>query len=81
MAGAGTLVGTITLTDPETLAQPFTINAAWTRHRDWTMREYVCQENNRDAADAEGRPSMNLGLDDPDDPFGPPADDAKKSGQ
>jgi len=76
-----TLVGTITLTDPETLAQPFTINAAWTRHRDWTMREYVCQENNRDAADAEGRPSMNLGLDDPDDPFGPPADDAKKAGQ
>jgi hypothetical protein len=45
------------------------------------MREYVCQENNRDAADAEGRPSMNLGLDDPDDPFGPPAVDAKKSGQ
>ena len=71
-----TLVGTITLTDPETLAQPYTINAAWTRHRDWTMREYVCQENNRDAADAEGRPSMSLGLDGKDDPFGPlPADD------
>ena len=61
---------------PETLAQPFTINAAWTRHRDWTMREYVCQENNRDAADAEGRPSMSLGLDDKNDPFGdPPPDD------
>jgi hypothetical protein len=76
-----TLVGTITLTDPETLAQPYTINATWTRHRDWTMREYVCQENNRDASDAEGRPSMNLGLDDPDDPFGPPAADDKKAGQ
>jgi hypothetical protein len=72
-----TLVGTITLTDPETLAQPYTINAAWTRHRDWTMREYVCQENNRDAADAEGRPSMSLGLDDKNDPFGPLPADAK----
>jgi hypothetical protein len=29
------------------------------------MREYVCQENNRDGADAEGRPSMDLGVDDP----------------
>jgi hypothetical protein len=76
-----TLVGTITLTDPETLAKPYTINAAWTRHRDWTMREYVCQENNRDASDAEGRPSMNLGLDDKNDPFGDPPPDSGKSGQ
>lgn len=28
------------------------------------MREYVCQENNRDGADEQGRPSMDLG-----DPF------------
>jgi len=76
-----TLVGTITLTDPETLAQPYTINATWTRHRDWTMREYVCQENNRDASDAHGRPSMSLGLDDKDDPFGDPAPNDGKSGQ
>ena len=75
-----TLVGTITLTDPETLAQPYTINATWTRHRDWTMREYVCQENNRDASDAQGRPSMNLGLD-KDDPFGPLPEGDKAAGQ
>jgi len=30
------------------------------RKRDWIIREYVCQENNKDAADAEGRPSMKL---------------------
>jgi hypothetical protein len=74
-----TLVGTIILTDPETLKEPYTIHAAWTRHRDWTMREYVCQENNRDAADAQGRPSMDLGLGDAGDPFGPPADGATAS--
>ena len=75
-----TLAGTITLTDPETLAQPYTINATWTRHRDWTMREYVCQENNHDASDAEGRPSMSLGLGKAYT-YGPlPADD-KKAGK
>ncbi len=72
-----TLVGTVTLTDPATLKEPYTINHIWTRHRDWTMREYVCQENNHDASDAEGRPSMTLGLDNTGDPFGPPAADDK----
>jgi hypothetical protein len=32
---------------------------------EWEMREYVCQENNRDGADAQGRPMMDLGEDDP----------------
>ncbi|MEO6387330.1 MAG: hypothetical protein ABIT16_00875 [Croceibacterium sp.] len=34
---------------------------------EWQMREYICQENNHDAADAKGRPSMSL--DDPSDGF------------
>ena len=33
-------------------------------HAQWEIREYVCQENNRDAADEQGRPSLDLG-----DPF------------
>ena len=37
----------------------------YTLEPDWEMREYVCQENNRDAADAQGRPAMDLGEDDP----------------
>ncbi|WP_126172906.1 hypothetical protein [Altericroceibacterium xinjiangense] len=65
-----------TITDPDTLAEPFVQTMAYERQPGWEIREYVCNENNRDAADEQGRPSMDLGLDGgPDDPFGPlPAD-------
>ena len=61
------LVDEITITDPALFAEPYVMVQNYTLQPDWEMREYVCQENNRDAADAEGRPSMDLG--DPDDPF------------
>ncbi len=50
-----------TLTDPEALAEPFSSTVLYERHRDWTLKEYICEENNHDSADAEGRPSMTLG--------------------
>lgn len=59
------LVDEITITDPTLFAEPYVMVQAYTLRPDWEMREYVCQENNRDAADAEGRPSMDLGEDDP----------------
>ena len=48
------------ITDPDVFAQPLVIPTAYQRKRDWTIREYVCQENNKDAADPFGRPSMSL---------------------
>jgi hypothetical protein len=54
------LVDTVTVTDPEMLAQPWTYRQAYERHRDWDMREYICTENNHDAADEAGRPSLSL---------------------
>ncbi len=63
------LTDEITLTDPTLFAEPYVMVQKYTRKADWEMREYVCQENNRDGADAEGRPSMELG--DDEDPFGP----------
>ncbi|HYD25934.1 MAG TPA: hypothetical protein VEB68_14185 [Croceibacterium sp.] len=62
------LVDEITLTDPELFAEPYVMTQAYTLQPEWEIREYVCQENNRDAADELGRPSMDLGTDD-DDPF------------
>jgi hypothetical protein len=59
------LVDEITITDPGLLAEPYVMVQNYTRQPDWEMREYVCQENNRDDVDAEGRPSMDLGEDDP----------------
>lgn len=54
------LVDEVTVTDPALLTAPWTYRQAYERHRDWDMREYICQENNHDAADAAGRPSLKL---------------------
>jgi hypothetical protein len=54
------MVVTATITDPALFATPFVQTTPYARHREWQIREYVCQENNRDAADPFGRPSMNI---------------------
>ena len=61
------LIDEITVTDPGLLAEPYVMVQTYALKPDWEMREYICQENNRDSVDAEGRPSMDLG--NPDDPF------------
>jgi hypothetical protein len=67
------LVIDTTITDPGVLAAPYTYSQAFDRKDDWQIREYVCEENDRDSADAEGRAHLDLGLDENgDDPFGPP---------
>ncbi len=66
-----------TITDPGVLSKPFTYSQAYDKKPGWHIREYVCEENDRDSADAEGRAHLDLGLDsNGDDPFGaPPPDD------
>ncbi|MDB5684658.1 MAG: hypothetical protein JWM75_2356 [Sphingomonas bacterium] len=49
-----------TVTDPTIFAEPLVTTQDYVRERDWQIREYVCQENNRDAADEFGRPSIDL---------------------
>jgi hypothetical protein len=49
-----------TVTDPDTFIEPFTTQQAYVLRPDWEIREYICQENNRDAADEFGRPTMNI---------------------
>jgi hypothetical protein len=51
---------TTTIEDPETFLEPWTIVRTYLRHRDWDLREYICQQNNRDGTDSEGRPSFKL---------------------
>lgn len=62
--GPNRLVIDTTITDPALFTAPFVTTMGYKLEPDWEIREYICQENNRDAADAEGRPSMSLGLDD-----------------
>ncbi len=49
-----------TINDPKALAEPWTVTRTYKRHPDWELKEYICAQNNRDSADAEGRADMNL---------------------
>lgn len=63
-----------TITDPGVLAEPFTQLLAYRREPTWEIREYVCAENNR-LTSGEGGANIDLGLDEEDDPFGPPPEE------
>jgi len=49
-----------TVSDPAIFAKPLVMTQKYIREPTWQIREYVCQENNRDAADEFGRPSMSI---------------------
>jgi hypothetical protein len=49
-----------TITDPEVLAAPYTSIRNLSRHRNWTIAEYICEENNRNFVDANGKAGINL---------------------
>ena len=54
---ARTLENTITLTDPTAFAEPFTTTRTYQLKPKWKISEYVCEENNRNARDEQGRTS------------------------
>jgi len=49
-----------TVTDPDVLTAPYTTTRTLKRHRTWTIAEYVCQENNRNFVDQNGKAGVNL---------------------
>jgi hypothetical protein len=60
LAGPDTMSVETTVTDPEALAKPWTTTRTVARHRDWTIREYICEENNRNFVDAQGKAGVKL---------------------
>lgn len=48
------------ITDPALFVGTYTLRNNYARKRDWVIREYVCEQNNRDGADEAGRPSMKI---------------------
>src|SRR5688572_19664891 len=73
----GVLRTETTITDPGVLAEPLVSQMAFRKEAEWTIREYVCEENNRLTA-GEGGANIELDLEfDPDDPFGPPPGEAE----
>ena len=49
-----------TVTDPEALTAPYTTTRNLRRHRAWTIAEYICEENNRNFVDQNGKAGINI---------------------
>jgi hypothetical protein len=49
-----------TVIDPEALTAPYKTNRILKRHRSWTIAEYICEENNRNFVDRDGKAGVNL---------------------
>jgi hypothetical protein len=62
----GRITVTTTIIDPAIYTEPYTSQLDYIRQPGWEMREYICTENNRDAADPFGRPSMDISFPDED---------------
>jgi hypothetical protein len=45
--GADTIAYDVTIDDPKTYTQSWNASRTLTRHPDWTLKEYVCEENNK----------------------------------
>jgi hypothetical protein len=50
-----------TITDPGVLTAPYTTTRTLKRHRSWTIAEYVCEQNNRNFVDQNGKAGIKLG--------------------
>jgi len=56
-----TLTIETTLIDPEALTMPYSMGSrTLRRHRNWTLAEYICEENNRNFVDQEGKAGVRL---------------------
>src|SRR5262249_24109026 len=45
--GPDTIAYEVTIDDPKTYKQSWTASRSLTRHADWTLKEYLCEENNK----------------------------------
>ena len=51
---------TTTRVDPAVFVEPYATTSYYRRHRDWQVMEYVCEQNNHDALNAQGKPAFSL---------------------
>jgi hypothetical protein len=60
LSGPDTMTMQTTVTDPEALTEPWVTTRTLARHRNWTIREYICEENNRNYVDDQGKAGIKL---------------------
>jgi len=51
---------TVTIDDPKALTKPWTRVSTYARHPDWDIAEYICEQNNRNLLDANGKAGVVL---------------------
>jgi hypothetical protein len=49
-----------TVTDPLALTKPYTSTKTLARHRDWEIAEYICEQNNRNHVNDDGKAGIDL---------------------
>ena len=49
-----------TIEDPDALTKPWTTTKVFKRHGDWTIAEYICEQNNRNHVDQNGKAGITL---------------------
>jgi hypothetical protein len=64
-----TLEVVTTIDDPQALTKPWTTTKTFKRHADWTISEYICEQNNRNRVDQNGKAGIEL---EPPRPSAPP---------
>jgi hypothetical protein len=60
LADPDTMTIETTVTDPDALTAPYTTTRTLRRHRAWTLAEYICEENNRNFVDQNGKAGINI---------------------
>jgi len=61
LTDADTMSIETTIVDPEALTAPYSMPPrTLKRHRGWTIAEYICEENNRNFADPNGKAGIKL---------------------
>jgi len=60
LTDANTMNIETTIADPGVLTAPYTANRVLRRQRNWTLAEYICEENNRNFMDSNGKAGVNL---------------------
>jgi len=57
---ANTLIDELTFTDAKALKKPWHQTLSYTRHREWDQLEYVCNENDRNPIEPDGKTDVIL---------------------
>jgi hypothetical protein len=57
---ADTLEDVITMTDPKVFTKPWTVTRQYKMHKDWEIKEFTCEENDRNPINASGQTGVTL---------------------